>query len=97
MLNILKAFLSAGTGLSGIGAFIFYAVYSKWLSIEVLSKMASEQIFEIAKYSIIATFIFAVFLVLIHSLSKDKSSVTASHGGIAVKSSGRNNNIKIGK
>lgn len=97
MINILKVILGAGTGLSGVGAFIFYAIYSQLFSVEALSSMTSEQIYDLTKLSTISTFIFALMLVILHQLSKGKGSVVADNGGVAVKSSGKNNNIHIGK
>lgn len=97
MINILKVILGAGTGLSGVGAFIFYAIYKQLFSVEVLSSMTPEQVYNLTKLSAISTFIFALMLVILHQLSKGKDSVSADNGGIAVKSSGKNNNIHIGK
>ncbi|ELA9204224.1 hypothetical protein ACSHBR_004138 [Vibrio alginolyticus] len=97
MVSILKVILGAGTGLSGVGAFVFYSVYSQWLSIDILSNMNPGQAYDLARLSFITTFVFALVLVILHQASKSKGGITADNGGIAVNSSGKNNNINIGK
>lgn len=59
------------TGLAGVGAFVFWSLYKKWLSLEIFSKLNENQTFIIAIIFLIITFL-ALVLILITYLKSEK-------------------------
>lgn len=69
-------------GISAIGAFIFYSLYKKWLSLDIFSKMTQKQTFEIMKFFLSLTFaalFFFISLYAVKSNSTQEQSSTDNH------------------
>ena len=58
-----KAAIAVG-GLAAIGAFVFWSLYKDWLSLQIFSKMSSEQTFTIMIIFLVLTFIALIVLVV---------------------------------
>lgn len=66
-----KAALAVG-GIAAIGAFVFWSLYNKWLSLPIFSKMSSDQTFSIMIIFLILTFVAFVILAVIYLVSKNR-------------------------
>lgn len=73
-----KAALTVG-GLAAIGAFVFWSLYKKWLSLPIFSKMSPDQTFWIMIIFLFLTFVVLIVLVAVYYLKeKGKSSNVGS-------------------
>jgi len=73
-----KSALAAG-GLAGIGAFVFWALYNKWISLPgIFSQLSKEQTFIIMLVFLILTFLFTISLVTTQVMMKTQKRETGN-------------------
>ncbi|MCD9479350.1 hypothetical protein [Photobacterium phosphoreum] len=97
-MKLVKVVLATGCGLSGLGAIIFFALVSKVMEIEALSKMTPEQSYNALIATIAGCLICLFMLIIVHLASKKQNgdSITASGSGHAIKTTGANSPVSIG-
>lgn len=99
MISILKAVLGAGCGLAGVGAVFFYGLMSEAITMPALSNLTPDLVYKSFIATLGTCLIMLVILVYTHLASKNKSgdTVSSTGSGHAVKTTGNNSSVTIGR
>ncbi|PKG55240.1 hypothetical protein [Shewanella sp. GutDb-MelDb] len=99
MLNLLSTSLKAGFGLTAIATALFYSMHQEWFSLGIFSDLTAQQTYNAFLYSLAATFVAFVLLLIVHVSSKNSPSRTtrATGNSVAVDSSGSHSPVTIKK
>jgi hypothetical protein len=96
LIELLKASLKVGGGLSALGAGLFYFVHIELIKSELFSKLTPEQAFHYCLYSLGLAAICAITLFFVHSKKDSSKGTHATNSSIAVNNTGDNSSITIG-
>lgn len=99
MISILKAVLGAGCGIAGVGAVFFYALMSQAITMPALTNLTPDLVYKSFLATLATCLIMLVLLVYTHLASKKKSGdvISSSGSGHAVKTTGNNSGVTIGR
>jgi len=74
MQSFWKAALAVG-GLAVVGAFVFWSLYKKWLTLPIFSKLSSDQTFYLMLIFLIFTFVVFIVCAVVYAISNKKGNI----------------------